>query len=1066
MEPPDAQLSHEELQQQRERIRHRFLRANTAVAVILVAVLGLALAAVIGALRADRDRRRAETAERDGREKLWRSYLAQARAGRLSGNMGRRAEGLETIRAAAVIRPTLELRNEALGCLALIDLEDNQHWPVTPGTLGHTVEGSLQIYALSDTNGNITIHRLADNGLIASLTAAAIGAREGYTGRHFEFSPDDHYFAARYGGRVIVWDIAQARPIFTNGFSWLPNPLGRPHFIDGGRLLAFASAEQNGQIAIFDHLTGREQPMGRTFDGRRPFAFHPSQKLIAVAEGKDIAIWNWETGDRVRALNQDSAIRGIEWDPQGRRLACAGINVDVTLWDTATGESRLLAGHGASVWHLSFSSDGTMLLTASLDGLTRLWETGRGRLLCTTDRGYGVTFNADGDQVGFEQPMRAVGTWRVQRSPIYRTILAPEVRDQTVWNQDMTADGRWLAWARPGELRIWDLSSGKPPLIASIDDLFCVGFHPYKPALFICRDQSLELRSLEPAGADDTNAFRLGSPVSVTLPFNAHPREFVVSDNGRTLAIEGLRRRIAVLDLERPGRFVPLDSRSFRLSAQGPGSGTGSGHMALSPDGRWIAIGHGQGVPAPQIWNSRKGEFLKKLPTGPGTVVFSPDGRSLLTGSATEYVLWSARDWEPLWRLPREGIALATGAAAFARDGSLLAVASSRQRVQLLDPATGTELAALVSPDPLTITGLRLSGDGSLLAVATPQGAFQLWDIKRARSELAALNLDWGSGSSPMASTVSAKGPDLWAGPPAAIAAGLAVVVGVVVLILFVLRRHRQLIEDFARTETLATRRNRQLEMARVELMHGQKMKALGTLAAGIAHDFNNLLSVVRMSNKLIGREVPESAEVREHVSIIEQAVLQGKHVARSMLGYSRETHDDPTVAGQDVSEIVEETVALLSKEFLSGIELSLELAPHAPLVQVSRGRLEQILLNFLVNAAEAMKGQGKLKIAVGLSRIEMNGACVLRPKPAAQHVELIVADSGPGIDPHIMPRIFDPFFTTKTSGAQRGTGLGLSMVYTIAEQDGLGLGVETEPDQGTRFRLLLPVAENPKSAA
>ena len=104
------------------------------------------------------------------------------------------------------------------------------------------------------------------------------------------------------------------------------------------------------------------------------------------------------------------------------------------------------------------------------------------------------------------------------------------------------------------------------------------------------------------------------------------------------------------------------------------------------------------------------------------------------------------------------------------------------------------------------------------------------------------------------------------------------------------------------------------------------------------------------------------------------------------------------------------------------------------------------------------MKGRGKLTITVGAMQASSNGAFVLRPKPGPQHIELTVTDSGSGMDPEIVPHIFEPFFTTKVSGAQRGTGLGLSMVYTIAEQEGLGLGVETEPGKGTSFRVVIPV--------
>jgi len=243
--------------------------------------------------------------------------------------------------------------------------------------------------------------------------------------------------------------------------------------------------------------------------------------------------------------------------------------------------------------------------------------------------------------------------------------------------------------------------------------------------------------------------------------------------------------------------------------------------------------------------------------------------------------------------------------------------------------------------------------------------------------------------------------------------------------------------------------------------MHSQKMQALGTLATGIAHDFNNLLSVIRMSGKLIGRATKSDPEIQENVAEIEQAVIQAKSVVGSMLGYARTEGD--AAGPTDVCGVVEETVSLLSKEFLSGIALTLELNREAPKVNVSRGRLEQVLLNLIVNASEAMQGSGRLKIAVQPRSYLPANRYALRPGDAKQFIELTVADSGPGIAPENLLRLFEPFFTTKRSGAKAGTGLGLSLVYSIAQQAGLGLSVESAPDQGATFKIVVPVLAETK---
>jgi len=289
------------------------------------------------------------------------------------------------------------------------------------------------------------------------------------------------------------------------------------------------------------------------------------------------------------------------------------------------------------------------------------------------------------------------------------------------------------------------------------------------------------------------------------------------------------------------------------------------------------------------------------------------------------------------------------------------------------------------------------------------------------------------------------------------IAAGFTVVAIAVCAAFLVLRRHRQLIARFVRTEATVEKRDRELETARLELVQAEKMKALGTLAAGIAHDFNNLLSVIRMSNQLIPRS-RSPKETAEYVAAVEQAVLQGKTVVGSMLGYSRESaaNDKPC----DVCVLVEEVALLLSREFLSGIELKLDLHRTTQPVRVNKGTLQQALLNLVVNAAEAMKGSGRLTFSVqavtALPELP-EGRFAMRPREAAGYVEIAVVDTGPGIAPEIMDRIFEPFFTTKTAGTRKGTGLGLSLVHTIAGHEGLGLVVHSKLGHGATFYLFIP---------
>jgi two-component system NtrC family sensor kinase len=214
------------------------------------------------------------------------------------------------------------------------------------------------------------------------------------------------------------------------------------------------------------------------------------------------------------------------------------------------------------------------------------------------------------------------------------------------------------------------------------------------------------------------------------------------------------------------------------------------------------------------------------------------------------------------------------------------------------------------------------------------------------------------------------------------------------------------------------------------------------------------------MSNKLIRRQTAGHAEIQELTTDIEQAVLQGKSVVGSVLGYARAGRDsgEPT----DVSAVIEETVSLLNREFLSGIAVTLELERDTPKVGLARGPLGQVLLNLLVNASEAMSGAGTLKIILRTHATLPLRTCFLRPGPAPHYLELSVLDSGPGMPPELQSRLFEPFFTTKHHGAKPGTGLGLSLVYSIAQQAGLGLSAESELGRGARFTVVIPVAAAP----
>ncbi len=268
--------------------------------------------------------------------------------------------------------------------------------------------------------------------------------------------------------------------------------------------------------------------------------------------------------------------------------------------------------------------------------------------------------------------------------------------------------------------------------------------------------------------------------------------------------------------------------------------------------------------------------------------------------------------------------------------------------------------------------------------------------------------------------------------------------------------RHIQLRRSYARVERMVADRTRELELAMQELVHSQKMTALGTLAAGIAHDFNNILSIIRGSAQVIEANLEDREKVRTRLSRIKSTVDQGAGIVKAMLGFGR-ARDQKTTAC-DLTHVVEETVRLLGERFLREVTLRVELAAGLPPVRGAQDLMQQTLLNLVLNAADALADGGEIHVRTGwLAEMPVRG--VLAPAPAREYLFLAVQDNGCGIAPAILPRIFEPFFTTKAFSSRRGTGLGLYTVYEFAKEMGHGLRVESLPGKGSTFTIILPVA-------
>ena len=242
----------------------------------------------------------------------------------------------------------------------------------------------------------------------------------------------------------------------------------------------------------------------------------------------------------------------------------------------------------------------------------------------------------------------------------------------------------------------------------------------------------------------------------------------------------------------------------------------------------------------------------------------------------------------------------------------------------------------------------------------------------------------------------------------------------------------------------------KRLEM---EFQQAQKMESIGLLAGGVAHDFNNLLGVIVGYSEHMLEAIGVASPLHESMMQIMRAAARATGLTRQLLAFSRRQILHPAVV--DLNGIIEEAEKMLRRLIGEDIEFRLALQPGLGRVLADPGQIEQILMNLVVNARDAMPRGGRIDV---ITRDETLDECQAKQRPGGypgSYTTMVVRDSGTGMDQQTQARIFEPFFTTKELG--KGTGLGLATVYGIVKQSGGNIWVESEPGNGSAFQIYLP---------
>ena len=670
--------------------------------------------------RAEVQRLRAEHAEHDAREKLWGAYLAQAQARRRTGQAGQRLESLEAVRLAAALRPSLELRNEAIASLALADLRAVPLADLHGGKPQFVAfDESLERFVRVNADGAVTMCRVLDGAPLMQLPG-----RISVGGLSAAFTADGEFLALYHPhGRLLVWSLARRELALQSPHD---QALLFCEFTPDNRLCV--AGYSSGELVFRDLNTGqtnrafaagvRPDRFSFSRDGRKLVAFSTSSSRGKVLDAQD--------GRVLQEISHPREMLAAVWSPEARWLATESLDGSLFLWNSVTNR-ELQAGYRGGMNDGVFLGSERLLASLSWDGTARLWDTHTGRqLVRIAGGGRFPKFNASTRRLGWNRfDGEQLELYEVVWPAVVHTFKdsAPEP-PRPINFTDFSPDERWLVSGEYDGVWCWELSSGRLLAHLPMRNTSSVFFPPGDTGLLTCGWSGL-LRWPITRGADE---IELGPPEAAAPALSA-PNMFVAA---------GLRGRDEVFTTIHQGpirgyragtNYLQLTSSEYFTS------------IATSADGRWVAAGHWNrgGV---RLWDAQTGRVARDFRTsGSSHAGFTPDNRWLIIGALDEYAFWELATGERGLRIPRDQAATIWGPMAFSPDGRLMAIARSRWLVQLLEAGTGREIASLEAPHEQAINWLAFSPSGTRLAVASD--AVHVWDLRRLRAELAELKLDW-----------------------------------------------------------------------------------------------------------------------------------------------------------------------------------------------------------------------------------------------------------------------------------------------------------------------------------
>jgi WD40 repeat protein len=690
-------------------------------AALIVALAAIAVGASVAALRIRRAEREAVAHWRD-------ALIEQARALRLSTEMGRRGESLRLIQQASKLGGPPEFRQRArdqlLATLALTDITFSPQAALTgadaaPGLLDPRFE---RLATISERT-NLVLRRLSDGATLLRQSAGTSTVTQVEA-----FSPNGRYLALRHQDGLSFWDTETGRLCFaTNG------PRRLLHFATHAPQVVLeewdytASFRELPSFREVRRLQGEPDAPGKRATGWQAMSLSPDGTMLAAARPHEngLDLIDVASGGTRWRTNNTGPTTALAWSPVRRRLITAGADRSLRFWSWSNGSSSWGVRLIAPARSLAYDDASDLVAAACEDRIVRLWHIGSSRqILHTQCDGHRMAFDPEAQRLGTVRRGDELGWLDLTRSSEFQEFAVQSNSDVELCA--FSPDSRVVAGGYAGRIELRRVVDGRGLARLNVEQLPICAFDPLDNAILTSDSRGIHRWTPQPV---QPGTFEL-PPMDTVVPgkrwralaFSADGQRFVAANTSSNLAY--------------------LFDRTFTncLAALGPHSGVDV--VAISPDGSRVATGS-SGMRSVLVWNAATGAILATVPASPPfRINFSGDGRWLLIHGDT-IELRDARTWSAAPPLPFPKDRPTRGAAAFSHDGRLLAVIVDQYEVQLFDLASWQAIGLLRPPFALRLTALAFSPDGANLVTGGARGGLRLWRLSEIRRRLAEADLDW-----------------------------------------------------------------------------------------------------------------------------------------------------------------------------------------------------------------------------------------------------------------------------------------------------------------------------------